>query len=59
MNVHLSAGDPLPEPGVVLCRSLYTLRKHDLGNYRAELTLDQMAEVDRALLAALDLPKLG
>src|SRR4249919_472813 len=51
MNVHLAAGDPLPDPGVILCRSLYTFLKEDLENYRADLRPEQMVEVDKALVA--------
>ncbi len=55
MNVHLPANQPLPDAGVVLCRNLYTLPKDDLHNYRADLTVDQMGEVDAALRVALSL----
>lgn len=57
MNVHLAAGDPLPEAGVVLCRNLYTFLKEDLEGYRADLKPEQLAEVDLALVSALELPK--
>jgi mRNA interferase MazF len=58
MNVYLAEGDPLPDAGVVLCRSLYTFLKEDLKNHRADLRPEQLAEVDLALAAALELPKV-
>jgi mRNA-degrading endonuclease toxin of MazEF toxin-antitoxin module len=57
MNVLLPAGAPLPDAGVVLCRNLYTFLKEDLQNYRADLSADQLGEVDQALISALELPK--
>ncbi len=56
-NVHLAAGDPLPEAGEVLCRSLYTLTKEALAGYRADLSPDQMAQVDTTLCRSLGLPQ--
>jgi mRNA interferase MazF len=55
MNVYLGANDPLPEPGVVMCRSLYTMRKEELDSYRADLRPEQLSEVDGALGSALQL----
>jgi mRNA-degrading endonuclease toxin of MazEF toxin-antitoxin module len=55
VNVHLPAGQPLPDPGVILCRSLYTLPKDELRNYRADLSEAQVAELDVALRVALTL----
>lgn len=57
MNVHLPAGEPLEDASVILCRNLYTFLKEDLENYRADLRPEQLAEVDLALIAALELPK--
>jgi mRNA interferase MazF len=57
MNVHLPAGHPLEDAGVILCRNLYTFLKEDLGTYRADLSEEQLAAVDRALISALELTK--
>lgn len=57
MNVHLAAGDPLPQAGEILCRSLYTFKKDDLGEYRASLRPEQIALLDAALASALALPR--
>jgi mRNA interferase MazF len=58
MNVVLPAGDPLPDAGAILCRSLYTFLKEDLQNYRADLSADQLEELDQALISALELPRV-
>ena len=57
MNVHLPSGEPLEDAGVILCRNLYTFLKEDLGTYRADLSQEQVAAVDQALISALELPK--
>lgn len=59
MNVHLPAGDPLPDAGAILCRSLYAFLKEDLGTYRADLSPEQLKAVDQALISALELPKVA
>lgn len=55
MNVHLDEARPLPDPGTILCGSLYTLGKDDLLNYRAELSPEQLADLDAALRVSLGL----
>jgi mRNA interferase MazF len=55
VDVPLAAGDPLPDAGLVLCGSLYTLEKADLRGYLGTLRPDQMAEVDQALKVSLAL----
>lgn len=57
MNVQLPAGDPLEDASVILCRNLYTFLKDDLEEYRADLSQEQLEEVDQALISALELPK--
>jgi mRNA-degrading endonuclease toxin of MazEF toxin-antitoxin module len=57
VNVALAGGDPLPDRGLVLCRSLFTLPKEKLESFRANLRPEQMAQVDRALSIALALPR--
>jgi mRNA-degrading endonuclease toxin of MazEF toxin-antitoxin module len=55
VNVRLSADNPLPKEGEVLCRSLYVLPKDELKGYRATLSPSKMEEVDAALRKALAL----
>ena len=55
VDVHLRAGDPLPEAGRIMCGTLYTLLKEDLKGYRADLRPEQLAEVDAALVVSLAL----
>lgn len=57
VNVFLPENDPLPRPGLVLCRSLYVLPKADIGEYRCDLRPEQMEAVNRALLVSLGLPR--
>lgn len=57
-NVHLPAGQPLPDEGTVLCNQLYTLDKADLGNHLAGLDRPQRIAVSRALALVLGLLKL-
>jgi mRNA-degrading endonuclease toxin of MazEF toxin-antitoxin module len=55
VNVHLPSGEPLPDAGVIKCRSLFALRKTDLKSFRACLSTAQMEQVDEALRKALAL----
>lgn len=55
-NVSLPQGLPLPKAGTVLCAQVRTISQERLEEHRADLTVDQMRKVDRALGKALGLP---
>ena len=56
-NVRLPPNRPLAEAGDVLCGQVRTVSKTRLKTYRADLSEDQLAAVDRALAVALGLSK--
>lgn len=57
-NVYLGANDPLPMEGLVLCGQIRTVSKEiRLDGYRADLSVNQLREVERALAVILALPK--
>lgn len=55
-NVTLEANRPLPEPGTILCGQVRTVSKERFRGYRADLSAEQVEQVDRALATALGLP---
>ena len=53
--VHLAAGRPLQDAGTIQCNQLRTIAQERLLHHVADLSGEQMAEVDRALRKALAL----
>lgn len=56
-TVVLPAGLPLQRAGTILCGQLVTIDKTRLEGYRGALSGDQIADLDRALVVSLGLPK--
>jgi mRNA-degrading endonuclease toxin of MazEF toxin-antitoxin module len=54
--VVLPAGRPLPEPGTILAFQIMTIDKSRLDRYRGRLDRQQIAELERAMKTAFDLP---
>ena len=54
-NVHLAAGQPLRDAGTILASQLMTVDKTRLVKHRGTLTGLQIASLDSALKASLDL----
>jgi mRNA interferase MazF len=54
-NVHLPAGRPLEREGVINCGQIRTVAKDRLDGHRADLSPEQIAQVEEALAAVFGL----
>ncbi|MGH2680240.1 MAG: type II toxin-antitoxin system PemK/MazF family toxin, partial [Actinomycetota bacterium] len=52
-DVHLPAGQPLPEAGRIQGNQLYTIAKGRLGRYLGSLSAMQVVDLDQALRVSL------
>ena len=55
-QVEVGSGEGLTRQSWIMCDNLVSLKKADLTNYVGALTATKIAEVNRALKMALDLP---